>query len=367
MAKLLHLSANEYPPLCQEHSTKKIWRELAKSFDEYHILARSKDNKFHYYSEENIHLHLVPKFGKSRSFFFTSIMMVNIIRKYKIDAILSQCPILGGFIAVLISKFNRIPVMLEIHGMEYFRILDSNNFTNKVLAKMLRFSFRNATKVRSLNKKMTEMLKARRVEANIVVIPNRVDFSIFNMPKKDYNLNKPIKLISVGRFVWEKGYENAIKATINLSKKYDIVLTLIGGGPLHDEYIRLSQESNCINLIGRLQQEELVPMLNSSDIYIQPSLSEGMPRTIIEAMAMKLPVIASDVGAISGVITDRVNGMLIESGNIKALEDAIETLINDHELREKISIKGYNEVKNKYEWNEVFDKYRHEILKMINY
>jgi len=364
MKKMLHISPNEYPPLYTEHSTKRIWEELSRGFDEYHIVARAKDNKFHNYCEKNIFLHLVPKLGKSRSFFLSSILMIKIIHKYKINYMLSQCPLLGGFWAIIYKKIFKIPLMIEIHGLEYFRILDSNKILNKLLSKIIMYSLKNATKVRSLSSKMTKMLKNRDIVANIVIIYNRVDIALFNNPKMNNDINNIVKVVSVGRFVWEKGYDNAIKVIKNMQQKYKIELTLIGGGKLYKQYKELIGTNRNIKLIEDIPQKDLVTYLNNADIYIQPSLSEGMPRTILEAMAIRLPIIASNVGAIEGIIKNKENGLLIKPDSIKELEKAIEELIENSQLRKSIANNGYIDVITKYEWNKMFEIYRNEILKM---
>ena len=70
MIKLLHISANTYPPLDgKHHFTKEIWKELAKGFDEYHVLARSETNNYSYSNEGNIHLHLVPRLTQKSKVF----------------------------------------------------------------------------------------------------------------------------------------------------------------------------------------------------------------------------------------------------------------------------------------------------------
>ncbi|MFZ3588948.1 glycosyltransferase family 4 protein [Bacillus sp. DJP31] len=365
MKNLLHISSNEFPDLSVKHATRRIWCELSRGFDQYHIMARSKDNRFHTYKEGNIYLHLVPKLGKAKSFFFTSIYMLRIIRKYKINIMLSQCPLLGGYLATIVSKITKTPIMVEIHGLEYFNILGSGKIHNKVIAKMIRYSFSNATKVRSLSEKMSDMLAEHKVKANIVVIPNRVNTKLFNMPKTNNIINQKVKVVSVGRFVWEKSYDVAINTILELQKKYDIELTLIGGGPLLKDFMKLAKGNEKINLITWIPQEKFVPILNESDIYIQPSVSEGMPRTILEAMAMRLPLIVSDVGAISGIIKHNINGLLIEPGDSKSLKHALEELINNHTLRNQIATNGYIDATTKYEWNNVFDKYKKEIIEMF--
>jgi glycosyltransferase involved in cell wall biosynthesis len=364
MPNLLHVSANIYPPLNgRHHPTKEIWKDLAKGFDEYHVLARGESNKYSYSKEENINLHLLPRITKkSKIFFFTSFWMFLIIKKYKITHILSQCPIIGGFTATLASKFFKVPLMVEIHGEEYFRLFEKKSF----MVKIMKYSFNNASKIRSLNKRMTEKLNNYGIYKNIVEIPNRVNMNIFNRPKKDFILNdRKFNIVSVGRFVWEKDYLNLIKTLHNSS--IDYALTLIGGGPLkneYEEYILKNSLSKKIRLIDWLQQDEMIEIVIKSDSYIQSSVSEGMPRTILEAMALRMPIVSTNVGSIEGVLQNEVNAIVINHSNSEELIGAIYKLINDSNLREKIANQAYTDVCEKYEWNKVFEVYRDEILNM---
>lgn len=363
MDKLLHISANTYPSLNgKNHHTKNIWEELAKGFDEYHILARSETNSYSYSNEGNIHLHLVPKITqKSKIFFFTSFWMFWIIKKYKITHLLSQCPIVGGFTATLASKFYKIPLMVEIHGEEYFRFLEKNSF----IVKVMKYTFNNANKIRSLNNEMTTKLKKYDIEKNVVEIPNRVNLNIFNKQKKDFSLRNTIKFISVGRFVWEKDYLNLIKILNN--SKISFQLILIGGGPLKKEYEKYIYENNLkdnVTLIDWIEQKDMIETLINSDIYIQSSVSEGMPRTILEAMAMQMPIVSTNVGSIDGVLENKKNAIVINPNKTNELIEAVELLVKDNRLREQIAIQGYKDVVEKYEWNKVFELYRNEIKSM---
>jgi len=363
MAKLLHISPNIYPPLDgPHHHTKNIWKELAKGFDEYHILARSETNKYSFSQEGNIYLHLVPKITKkSKIFFFTSFWMFYIIKKYKITHLLSQCPIVGGFSASIASRFFKIPLMVEIHGEEYFRFFYNNSF----VVPLMKFTFENAKKIRSLNQEMTNKLMSFVINKNkIVEIPNRVNLNIFNLPKENFKLHKPVKLISVGRFVKEKNYLNLIKALSE--SNIDFHLTLIGGGILKQQYLNLIKEKkleNKIKLIDWIEQKEMIKILRNADIYIQFSISEGMPRTIVEAMAMRLPIISTDVGSIKGVLVNKKNSIVIKPDKDELIK-ALHLLINNDSLRKNIALKAYKDVLEKYEWNKVFELYRNEIKSM---
>ena len=364
--RILHMGPNEFPQLSVQHPTKLIWKELSNGIEQYHVLGRSQTNQRFHDVEDNIHLHLMRKNKSSKSFFFTSLYAFTIVRKHKVDAIVSQCPILGGFTAIIIKKIYRVPVLIEIHGMEYFRYLNSKNLLHYPIKFIIKFVFKNATKVRSLSPKMTELLYKSKVKANIVEIPNRVNLSIFNSPKTDFALKNPIKIVSVGRFVWEKGYEFAIDAIKIISQSYPVELHLIGGGILKQKYIDLIGECNFIHLYDRIPQHEFMRFINDADIYIQTSVSEGMPRTLLEAMALRLPIITTDVGAISGIMFNQINCLLIESGNVDSIVQAVVRLVNDAELRVSLANRAYYEATNIYEWNKVFTKYQNEIITMVN-
>jgi glycosyltransferase involved in cell wall biosynthesis len=366
--KILHISANTYPSLNgKNHHTKNIWRELAKGFDEYHVLARSETNKYNYSEEGNIHLHLMPRLTKkSKIFFFTSFWMFWIIKKYKITHLLAQCPIVGGFTATLASRLYKIPLMAEIHGDVYFKYMQGKIFVHKIFSKITKFTFNNATKIRSLSSAMNDLLVMYGFTQNIVIVPNRVNLELFNSNKNSYHLHKPIRIISIGRFVEQKAYDIAIEAIKQLGKKYNIELHLIGGGELYDKYATLSKGYENIKLIKWIEQSELKVLLEQSDIYIQPSrpyFGEAMPRTILEAMAMKLPIIATNIAAIPGILNE-TNAVVINPNKADELVDAIVKLINNDEFREKIALQGYKDVVEKYEWSKVFELYRSEIKSM---
>lgn len=362
MNNLLHISGNKYPPLHgKNHHTKSIWKHLAKGFDEYHIMARSETNCFSYSKERNIHLHLIPKvMEKSRIFFLTSFLMIRIIKKFQITHLLTQCPV-TGMSSILYSRYFKIPCMVEVHGEEYFRYLEQRG----ILARIVKFSFKNAVKIRSLNQKMSEKLDKYGIFENVILIPNRVDFNTFDRTKNDFAINNRVNLVSVGRFVWEKNYLDLIKA---LHKSHiDFHLTLIGGGPLKEEYefylLENSIQDN-VTLIDKVDQKDLIEFILKGDIYIQSSVSEGMPRAILEAMALQMPIISTNVGSILGVLENRYNALVIEPKNNDQLISAIRSLISNYSLRKKIALQGYSDAKEKYNSNKIFELYRSEIKSM---
>jgi glycosyltransferase involved in cell wall biosynthesis len=367
MIKLLHISANTYPPLDgKNHHTKNIWKELAKGFDEYHILARSETNKYSYSNEGNIHLHLVPRITKkSKIFFFTSFWMFWIIKKYKITHLLSQCPIVGGFTATLASRFFKIPLMVEVHDEVYFSQMQ-NNFLIKYFANN---GFKKATKIRSLGSLMTDNIKKYVSSDKIVLIPTRVNFELFKFKKENFEIKDDIKIVSVGRFHPDKGYDRLIKACVKLQNMLNknIVLTIIGGGEQREYYIELATSLNFENnliLYDWLSQEDFQKYVVNSDIYVQSSILEGLPRTILEAMAMQMPIVTTDIGVITDVIKNNKNGLVVKKDDVDALLGGIKRFVDNQQLRESLALTAYFTAKEKYEWNNVFEKYKNEILTM---
>jgi len=366
MSRLLHISANTYSPLNgKHHHTKNIWKELAKGFDEYHVLARSETNKYSYSNEGNVHLHLVPKLTKkSKIFFFTSFWMFWIIKKYKITHLLSQCPIVGGFTATLASKFYKIPLMVEINGRDYIK-WDENNTALGIIKMIQNFVFKNSTKIRYPNNDIQSFLENKNF-SNGVFIPHRVQHSLFNKQKTDFTLkNNLIKIISIGRFVWEKDYIFLIQTLQD--SNLNIELTLIGGGPDKSKYLEIVNSHNKnfkLILIDWIQQNDMIDLVISSDIYVQSSISETGPRTVLEAMAMKMPILSSDVGFFPDIVDSYNCGLIYNAHNKDELVKKLLLLVENEDLRSEVATNGYKVSLEHYEWNKVFELYRNEIKSM---
>lgn len=358
MSKLLHITPNVYPKLEVEHATKQIWKELSKDYEEYHIVGRSDDQHFHTEKEGKLYLHRVPKLGGNKSFLFTSFLIIYYLRKYKIDAMLSQCAVLGGIAGVLYGRIFRIPIMIEIHDTIYFDILDGGSFVKRLNARILKRTYQSADLIRVLNPLMKEMLEARIGAAKIVVIENRVNFSIFNKPKESYSVNDPINIISVGTFTKRKGYADAIKVMNRVRKRYNVHLTLIGGGDEKEHYIQLAHGEDWLTLIDFISQSELKELICKSDIYIQTSYREGMPRTILEAMALGMPIITSDAGVTAGSVEHKKDAMMFPAGDFNTFEKYLILLIQNDHLREELGKHALIEAKKRFDWNTNFLQYR---------
>jgi glycosyltransferase involved in cell wall biosynthesis len=368
---LFHISGNQYSPFPAKHHTRRIWDELSEGFDEYHVIARGFENKYVYSIDGSIHLHLLPALGKRMwPFFFLSWFLPFLVIRYKPTHLLAQCPVVGGLAAAFCSILFRIPLFVELHGAHYFaasRPRLKSKFEHLFYRILSNITFRVASRIRSLSEDMSEnLLNIYGLAAlkKVVVIPNRVDLKVFSHVKESYKVNYPIRIITVGNYLPGKNLLALIK---DLSEtELDFQLTMAGAGSLKEEYLYLADQLNIrdrITLVS-LDHQSLAILLPQQDIYVHYSLSEGVPRAILEAMAAGLPVIATRVGFIKGVLLDNKNALVIDKPYDEGLNKSIKLLVESESLRARLGISARKAIEDQFEWNRVFDQYRTAIKTM---
>ena len=369
MKKALHISPNVYESVSSAGGTKRIWEELSKNYDEYHVFARSKDNNCHIDRMGKIILHTIPNIlNKTYPFFLTSYhYLKKLLKTEKFDIVICQCSIFGGYSAIKLLK-GKTPILMEMHGYFYFDILEGEGVKNKVLSHIIRYSFKHCNAIRTLNVDMSSKMNRLNIYSeHMYVVENRVSLEVFNRPKDNQVIAEKVTLISIGNFVECKGHRYALQSLKELKERYDISLILVSGGELKSEYEHFAKQHDLeVKLIEKCTQEELVCIMRQADIYIHTSNREGMPRVILEAMAMKLPVISSKAGFIEGTITHNYNGLLTEIGDVAGLVDAIEYLINSEDERIRLAENAYKDVLERFEWNKCFEQYRALLEKVEN-
>jgi glycosyltransferase involved in cell wall biosynthesis len=176
------------------------------------------------------------------------------------------------------------------------------------------------------------------------VIASAADPNVFRPPVPIPVRDGQLVVVTVGALRWVKGYEYALAAIARLAAagvpvRYEIV----GAEPrARDEQgerdrilatVRDSGLGDRVELHGQLSEANVVRLLQQADVFLQASLSEGMPTAVLEAMACGLPVVATDVGGTSEVLTDGVEGVLVPPRDPRAAADAIEALHADPDRR----------------------------------
>lgn len=174
------------------------------------------------------------------------------------------------------------------------------------------------------------------LEQQVPIIFNGIDLNKC-IQKTEYKMKKPISIIHIGSFKEAKNHIAIIESFKMIhDQEPNTILKLIGVGELEQTIREKTLEyglSDCVQFLGI--KSNVYHYLNEADIFIFPSLWEGMPITIIEAMATGLPIVATKVGGIVDMIQDNVTGILVEVNYIK-ISEAVLKLINDEDLRQRL-------------------------------
>ncbi|MGZ4058275.1 MAG: glycosyltransferase family 4 protein [Bacteroidia bacterium] len=264
-------------------------------------------------------------------------------------------------------KKIKSPLIINPHGLEPYQCLTTKEKIIAVPFKLIfNYLFNNATRVISLGGKLTEILNKKVRDKNkIRVIPNAVNIEPNTGPKKF--INKKIKLLFVSRFAHNKGIHILLEAVKQLNDENysDMFEFNLGGkGPLF-EYYSTNYVYKNVNYLGFISDEQLIELYKSNDLFVFPTLFEGMPTVVLEAMSYGMPVIVSDVGATSELVSSK-NGFLINKNSVPELKKAIIDfyLLPAHE-KEKLSAYSYDHVLKNYTWNIAADKHL-ELFKSLS-
>ena len=194
----------------------------------------------------------------------------------------------------------------------------------------------------------------------LVIINNGVQYNANQDSTNTFiDSNKTINIVTVASLRPVKGIDVLIKAIYEIKNDFNIKYKIIGEGPdrskLQNLIIDLGLGKN-VFLCG----EKLNPnkYLNRADIFIFGSWYEGMPNAVLEAMAKKVPVISTKARhGIEEVVVDGFNGLLCERGDSKTIAILIKNLINDNELKNKLSHNGFETIKSNYNFDTMLKSY----------
>ena len=289
----------------------------------------------------------------------------RIIKEIKPDLIHSFFTIPAGCFGLYSKKIFGIPYITSTLGADVpgFNIGDWRlNVYHSITKSFSRSIWKNSSFVIANSESLKESCNKFMPNLNIGVITNGVDSEIFypDLSRK-INKNNCVQLLFISRLSSQKGVESLIKACGILKKKNieNYKLTIVGDGPLKDKMFSLVNEyaiKDKINFLGWRKLEDLPDIYRSSDVFILPSVMEGMPSVVLQAMACGLPVIGTKVEGFQEVLEDNVNGLTVAYNDTENLSNAIKKLIDSPELRKKMSDMSIKKSK-QFLWESIAKKY----------
>lgn len=303
----------------------------------------------------------IPKMGfLNPVFIFIAIFLktLKIVKQDKIDLINAHWIYPDGIAVSWIARLLKKPFILSSRGC------DINLYSMFKLRKpQIKNALEKASKVTAISEKQKSIIEGLGIHKNkIIVIKNGVDFKSFDIKDKKkcrdiLGINYKNKIILfVGQIIEVKGIGFFIEAIKKLkdNKLNGFRVEIIGDGNLREGQENIVRDSGLqefIHFLGEKSREEIPLWYGACDLLCLPSIREGCPNVILEALASGRPVVASNVGGIPELVNEN-NGILFEKEDIERLANALKTALSkkwDDQVIQN-TVKGYT-------WESIADQY----------
>ncbi|MEI7720147.1 MAG: glycosyltransferase family 4 protein [bacterium] len=247
---------------------------------------------------------------------------------------------------------------------------------------LLKFGFKNATVVQVISNYLGGWAKKVGCRGQVEVIPNGVDVQKFqreNMGEKiphplDCRAGEGVILITTSRLVQKNALDDVIRALVllpeNLQNKTHF--KVLGSGAEEANLKKLAHDlgvESCVEFLGNIDNAKVPQYLQAADIFIRPSLTEGMGNSFIEAMAAGLPVIATQEGGIADFLFDAkknpehpTTGWAVDKNSPKQIAEAVWDIVQNPEGTKKVVENAQKLAQEKYDWELVVTDMRERVF-----
>lgn len=354
--------------------TKKIANELAERGSLVSVICYANEKK------DSLDPYYVKRVFRYRSclaryavYFWNLIGLMK-----KNDVVYCQGPVSAGLPCALASLVTGKEFFLKVVGdpswemarnkkiasdnIDEFQKRKSFPFITKVMRMVQKFVCRRSKMIIVPSLYLKGIVRQWGIkEDKIKVIYNATNFPAID--KKEQS-DRPI-ILSVGRLVNWKGFDQLINLMVQLVKESpELLLLIVGDGPLKNELQNKIDDlglNDNVMLTGKVSKDEVFKYMQSTDVFVLNTSYEGLPHIVLEAMAARLPVIITRVGGNVEIINDGENGFLYNLGDINDLRKKIELLLTDKSLAKRLSDQAYKDVQ-QYSWENNFS----QLIKEIN-
>jgi glycosyltransferase involved in cell wall biosynthesis len=326
-------------------------------------LACAKSSKLEAEAKSN-GVHTFPVFSNDIGLIASVLKLRNIINEIKPDVIHTHLSHdLWVIVPALRLSRSKAKLFLTKHMASG---VSKNDFFHRYLYKRVNKIFAVSNYI-----KASVLSTCPVAEDSVIVLPDGIDLQKFN--PRNYNkpqIKKQIKLPDnkvivgiLGRMTPGKGHEEFLNAAKIINEAYPgkVFYLVVGSASFgEDEYEKkirtLANELNLKNILFSGFRADTTEMLSAMDILAFPSHNESFGITLLEAMAMKLPVAASGNAGVLDIVVNNETGLLVEPKNHAELAQAIVKLINDPVLRETLGKAGRKRAEDKFDFNDIINK-----------
>ena len=331
-----------------------LYNLLAKNFEKIYFITYGgkEDLKFKKVLAENIKI--LPKkcsFLPSKVYAF---LIPFIYRKKLKEVDICKTNQMAAAVPALLTKFLYKKKLFIRCGYEWLKLMERERKPEWKLwfvSFLEKLVYKNADKIMLTSFGNREFLRERLklLSLQIEVIPNYIDINLFKPMNIERQRNR---ICFVGRLSKEKNLFNLLKAVSNLNVK----LVIFGSGPLRNNLENLAKKLNSqIKFKGNIPNRQLPEELSKNGLFILPSLYEGNPKVLLEAMACGLPCIGTNVEGIKEIIKHKENGYLCNI-DAESIRKAILEVINNEDLKIKIGKNARKTILENFSLEKILEK-----------
>ena len=285
---------------------------------------------------EGFHVHRVRALRKNRDVcavhemltyaVSSSLYGLRFTKEFQPDIVQVFFGIPAGGGAYLLRKLRNVPYVVFLGGRDvpsrnpdppYYRWL------YLLLKPIIRAIWGNASAVVACSDGLRELARETDTDVKIEVIPDGLDLGRFEPVQRDACPEK-VRVLTIGRLIPRKGFQFLIRALPQIIENaaHNFEIEVVGDGPYQAELLKLSEDlgvASYINFTGSVPYSELPQKYRDADVFILPSLAEGMPLVVLEAMGTGLPIVASRVQGIEELVVEDLNGALFDARMLTGL------------------------------------------------
>lgn len=288
------------------------------------------------------------------------IKMINVFRKEKPQVVHSMTP-KAGMICMVAAWLTRVPV--RIHTFTGLVWPTATGLKRKILMMTDWLTCACATHVIPEGQGVLNDLKnggITKKPMQVLGYGNVMGVDMERFSPDRFTVNKDADVFTfvfVGRIVGDKGINELVEAFVKLHDKHkNTRLVLVGNyehelDPVSDKTRKLIDTNDGIEACGPKYGDDLLQMYVDADCFVMPSYREGFPNTVLEAGAMGLPSIVTDINGSREIIDNEKNGLIVPSKNANALYDAMERMLTDDKAREIMKSNARQIIESRFEKN----------------
>lgn len=357
---------HEYPPVGggASNASQFLARTLVKKGHRVDVVTSAFGEYRRVSIEDGVHVHRIPAFrsridranlGQMLCFAGSAMAFApGVARTAQVEGVIAYFTLPSGLVGYGLKVLRGLPYVVSLQGGDVPGLVPEINRTHRRVRWLRQRVLRSARAIIANSQGLAD-LSARTDPIPVEVVPNGVDVAMFHPRAQSDCPALPFRILFVGRLQKQKNLGLLLDelARLRHGGLTEFRLHVAGDGPLGAELrerVELLGLVDSVTWHGWIAKPELVALYQNADCFVNPSLYEGLPNTVTEAMACGLPVVASQVIGNDALVIHGRTGLLFSLAEPQQLGNALENLIRDRATAQRMGAEGRAQVMEHYSW-----------------